>query len=64
MKRNERKALSSLLGGLGIILILVGAMSDLYDVKYGVLAAVSLWILLGTVSAYYSDDKKRSRRRR
>ncbi|GAG68263.1 unnamed protein product [marine sediment metagenome] len=39
-------------------------MSDLYDVKYGVLAAVSLWILLGTVSAYYGEDKKKSRRRR
>lgn len=64
MKKNERAALFKLLGGLGLILILVGAMTDLYDVKYGVLAAVGLWILIGAVASYYGEDKKRSRRRR
>lgn len=57
MKKNERAALLRLLGGLGLILILVGAMTDLYDVKYGVLAGVGLWILIGAISAYYGDKK-------
>lgn len=64
MKKNERSALIRLLGGIGFIILLGGIFTDFYDFKYGLFVALAIWILSGVASAYYGEDKKRSRRRR
>jgi hypothetical protein len=64
MKKNERSALLRLIGGVGLIILLGGIFTDLYPFTYGLFAALAIWILSGVVSAYYGDEKGKSRRRR
>ena len=48
MRRNEQNALTYLLGGLGLI-ILLGGLFKIYDISYGLMAAFILWIIGGAV---------------
>ncbi len=48
MRRNEQNALTYLLGGLGLI-ILLGGLFKLYNLSYGLMAAFILWIVGGAV---------------
>lgn len=59
MKKNEKSALLALMGGAGLIILLVGAMTNLYDTKYGFLGALTLWILAGVLAKYLGVKKKR-----
>jgi len=49
MTYDQKKALKSLIGGLGVIAILIGALTDLFDVLVGVIIALALWILGGPI---------------
>jgi len=57
----QKKALKPLFFGLGLVILLVGAISDLYETQVGLLVALAIWIL--TVPAlkvlgFYVEDKK------
>ncbi|MBR9682149.1 MAG: hypothetical protein GOV02_00560 [Candidatus Aenigmarchaeota archaeon] len=54
-RRASRKPKSNMttvriLGALGLIAILIGAMTNLYDTKYGILLAIILWLAAGILS--------------
>jgi hypothetical protein len=45
MNNEQKKALRSALGGLGVIFLLVGVMTDLYSTDVGLIAALAIWIV-------------------
>jgi len=45
MNNEQKKALRSVLGGLGVIILLVGTMTDFYSTDVGLLAALAIWIV-------------------
>ncbi len=54
-RRASRKPKSNMttvriLGALGLIAILIGAMTNLYDTKYGILLAIILWLASGILA--------------
>ena len=54
---NAKKALISLLGGAGFIVLLIGVLSDAYDFWVGVIAAFAIWIVSGAVSTWLGVKK-------
>ena len=54
---NAKKALISLLGGAGFIVLLIGVLSDAYDFWVGVIAAFAIWIVSGAVSTWLGIKK-------
>jgi len=62
MKHNHKQAILSLLGGIGLIVLLLGAMSDLYSVApTGVIAALAIWILTGALAIAWGMKKKKKK---
>ena len=57
MSPNAKKALISLLGGAGFIVLLIGVLSDAYDFWVGVIAAFAIWIVSGAVSTWLGVKK-------
>ena len=51
MQKSKRKAIGSLIFGIGLIALLVGAMTDLYDTKTGVLIMLGVWFIGGALAA-------------
>jgi len=61
MKKNEKEAVVKLLGGLGVIVLLIGLFTPLYEFMYGLIAAIAIWILSGVAAKYYGVEKKKRR---
>jgi len=59
MKKNEKEALVKLLGGIGLIVLLIGLFTNLYEFMYGLVAAIAIWILTGVVAKYLGVEKKK-----
>ncbi len=59
MRKNTKLALVKLLGGLGLIALLVGWLTQLYDVLTGVVIALTFWILSGVVATFLGVKKKK-----
>ncbi|MFC1663311.1 head GIN domain-containing protein [Patescibacteria group bacterium] len=45
MTNDQKKALKSILGGLGVIAIIIGAVSNLYETTTGLIIALIIWII-------------------
>ena len=50
MSRNTKKGLTTLLGGAGVILFLIGLFTNAYSFWIGFILALSVWIVTGAVS--------------
>jgi hypothetical protein len=59
MKKHEKEALIKLLGGIGLIVLLIGLFTNIYEFMYGLVAAIAIWILSGVVAKYLGVDKKK-----
>lgn len=57
MKKNQKQAIVGLMSALGLIVLLIGLFTPLYEFMYGLVAAIALWVLSGVV-AQYLDVKK------
>ena len=57
MSPNAKKALISLLGGVGFIVLLIGIFTDAYEFWVGVIAAIAIWIVSGAVSTWLGVKK-------
>jgi len=64
MKENEKKALLKLMGVLGFVVLLIGAMTPLYDAKYGALGMLVLWGLAAVMATYLGVEKKKKKKKR
>ncbi len=49
MTNEQKKGLKSFLQALGVIAIIIGAVTNLYDVSLGIVMALALWLLSGPV---------------
>ena len=57
MKKNEKEALVKLLGGIGLIVLLIGLFTGLYEFMHGLVAAIAIWILSGVVAKYLGVEQ-------
>jgi len=58
MDKSKRKALRGLIFAIGIIALLIGAMTNLYDAKIGVLIMLAVWLIGGALAALIFGGKK------
>ena len=58
MKKREKEALVKLLGGLGLIVLLIGLFTNVYEFMHGLVAAIAIWIITGVVAKYLGVEKK------
>ena len=56
MSSNAKKALISLMGGAGFIVLIIG-FTDVYSFWVGVIGAFSIWIVTGAVSTLLGVKK-------
>ena len=54
MSKNAKKAIVSALGGLGLVMILLGALAHIYPTTTGVIIAIALWVTSGVLSKYWN----------
>ena len=59
MEKRKKEALVKLLGGIGLIILLIGLFTPLYEFMYGLVAAIAIWILSGVVAKYYGVEKEK-----
>ncbi|MFC1755361.1 hypothetical protein ACFL96_18555 [Thermoproteota archaeon] len=57
MKKNEKEAIIKLLGGIGLIVLLIGLFTAVYEFMHGLIAAIAVWIVTGVVAKYWGIDK-------
>ena len=62
MSRNAKKAIVSALGGLGLVMILLGALAHIYPTTTGVIIAIALWITSGVLSKYWKLDRGKAKK--
>ena len=60
MDTGNKKAIGGLIFGIGLIALLIGAMTNLYDVKIGVLVMLAVWFIGGALAAIVLGGKKES----
>jgi len=51
MEPSRRKALGGLIFAFGLIVMLIGAITDLYEVKIGVIIMLAIWFVGGALVA-------------
>lgn len=55
--KKEKTMLASLLGAIGLIILLIPIFSGLYKFEYGLLIAIIIWILTGVLKGYWGVKK-------
>jgi len=60
MSTNAKKAYISLLGLLGLVVLLVGLFLDVYDFMLGLIIAIVLWVGSGILAKYWGVKKEKS----
>lgn len=58
MDMGNKKAIGGLVFGIGLIALLVGAMTNLYETTIGVIIALAVWIIGGALVALFAGGKK------
>ena len=58
MDKSRRKALGGLIFALGLIVMLIGAMTDLYETKIGVIIMLAIWFVGGALAALILGGKE------
>ena len=61
MKKNQKEALVKLLGGIGLIVLLIGLFTPMYEFMYGLVAAIAIWILTGVAAKYLGVEKEKKK---
>lgn len=50
-------------GGIGLIVLLIGAFTDIYGFTSGLIAAIAIWIVTGVLRSYWGLKGKDSSRK-
>ena len=58
MKKNEKEAVVALFGAIGLIVLLVPIFTGIYPFTYGLVAALTIWILTGVLRKYLGVKKR------
>lgn len=59
MSTNAKRAIISLLGGLGLIFLLLGAIGDVYPTTTGVIIMIACWVVAGAMTSFWGLRKKK-----
>lgn len=60
MSRNAKKAIVGLIGGLGLIFVLIGALTDVYPTTTGVIIMFGCWLVSGVLASLWGLRKRKS----
>lgn len=60
MSVNAKRAIVGLVGGLGLILLLVGALAHVYATTIGVILMFVCWLVAGVLARYWGLKKEKS----
>ena len=58
MDERRRKAIGGLIFSLGLMAVLIGAMTDIYSAKIGALIMLAIWFIGGAIVRIILVDKK------
>ena len=57
MSTNAKRAVVGLIGGLGLIFLLLGAIGDVYPTTTGVIIMFACWLVAGVVAKFWGLKK-------
>jgi hypothetical protein len=60
VKEHEKRGLVTLLAGLGVITLLLGAFNFI-EFRYGFMSAFIIWVLAGSVANFMKVEKAKRR---
>lgn len=60
MSTNAKRAIVALIGGLGLIFILLGAIGDVYPTSTGVIIMFGCWLIAGVLAKFWGLKKEKS----
>ena len=58
MSRNAKRAYTSLLSLIGLVVLLVGLFTPAYDFIIGLIIAIAIWVGSGILARYWGVKKK------
>lgn len=58
MDQSRRNALGGLIFALGLIALLIGALTDVYETTIGVIIMLAIWFVGGALVALIFGDKE------
>ena len=59
MSVNAKRAIVGLVGGLGLILLLIGALAHVYDTVIGVILMFACWLVAGVLAKFWGLKKEK-----
>ena len=60
MSKNARRAIVGLVGGLGFIFLLIGAIGHVYPTTIGVIIMFACWLVAGVLARFLGLKKGKS----
>ena len=57
MSTNAKRAIVGLMGGLGLIFLLLGAIGDVYPTTTGVIIMLACWVVAGVMGSFWGLKK-------
>ena len=57
MSTNAKRAIVGLIGGLGLIFLLLGAIGHVYPTTTGVIIMLSCWVVAGVMTSFWGLKK-------
>jgi len=61
MTENAKKAIVGLVAGMGLILLLVGALAHVYATAIGVILMLVCWLVAGVLARFWGLRKGKSK---
>lgn len=58
MNKSRKKAMGGLIFSIGLIVLLIGAMTDIYTATVGVIIALAIWLVGGPIVILLGREKE------
>ena len=59
MSENAKRAIVGLVGGLGLIFLLIGVLTDAYNTVIGVIIMFVCWLISGVLAKFWGLKKEK-----
>ena len=60
MSTNAKRAIVALVGGMGLIFLLLGAVAHVYPTTTGVIIMFACWLIAGVLARFWGIKKEKS----